>query len=169
MNTAPVTTSKNDNVSFLVLLAIIIYGSLHLLEEGLMGFPAWAQENWGIPDYTLARWLTHNFFFLGCQLVCLLIYLRNRHPAWPLGIIFWGVLNTLNHSVFWIITSAYTPGFFTGLVFLVFLWLMIRELRRSRLMTARLTVQALLVGIGLWVVPAILFVSFDLALNRIYS
>jgi hypothetical protein len=36
-----------------VLLSLLAYLTVHLLEEGIFGFPAGAELRWGIPNYTL--------------------------------------------------------------------------------------------------------------------
>lgn len=43
---------KTLKLKHLILGTLLVYVTLHVLEEWLFGFPAWAEARWGIPNYT---------------------------------------------------------------------------------------------------------------------
>jgi len=116
----------------LILGTLLAYLTLHLLEEWLLGFPAWAEQRWGIPDYTAIKWLMHNAYFAFFLVLGYAIYRINRERYLPLGlgIPIWGLLNFGNHVVFSLLFLEYSPGLVTGLVFLL---LGILALRKTKL------------------------------------
>ncbi len=78
--------NNEHKLAMVVMVSIIVYATLHLLEEGLTGFPAWAEKHWGIPNYNLERWLIHDYFFLGVQLFVFELYLHSAFQKHYLGL-----------------------------------------------------------------------------------
>jgi len=153
------------------ILSIVLYATIHLLEEGLFGFPAWAERSWGIPGYTTDRWLIHNYFFLGMQLIVFLIYIfKNlKNHYWILGIVSWGLLNTINHTVFTIIRFEYSPGLITGFIFIIpYIW-MIKVLRQQKKFRKLTIIKGVGIGILLWIIPIILFLFFDIFILKVIA
>ena len=149
------------------MISILIYATLHLLEEGLLGFPAWVSLTWNIPNYTLERWLIHNFFFLGVQLALFTIHLSTnfRYLFIPVGIVIWGVINSLNHVIF-TFYSGFSPGLITSFIFIIlFVWVL-REIK-GRKDFRNLILQSIGLGIALWIIPIILFLLFDIFVLKI--
>jgi hypothetical protein len=138
-----------------------------LLEEGIFGFPAWAERRWAIPNYTVAKWLLHNVYFIGCLALGYFIYRNDREKRLPLGlgVVVWGLLNSLNHIVFSIIFGEYSPGLFTGLVFLLFSVLALRRVKEMGKLSVGLVVLSVLCGLLYWGVPITLFIAVDKALG----
>ena len=162
-------TYKNLIFAKIGILSIVLYATIHLLEEGLFGFPAWAELSWGIPAYTTERWLIHNCFFLGVQLITFLIFIFKdlKNHYWILGIISWGILNTINHTVFTIIQSEYSPGLITGFLFILpYVWI-IKVLRQQNKLRKFTVVKGFGIGILLWVIPIILFLAFDIFILKV--
>ena len=151
------------------ILSIVLYATIHLLEEGLFGFPAWAESSWGLPGYTTERWLTHNYFFLGVQLIVFLIYIftNYRNEKLILGIVMWGIINTLNHTVFTIIQLKYSPGLISGFLFIIPLIWIIKVLRKQQKLTKLIFLKGLGIGLLLWIIPIILFLLFDIFILKI--
>ena len=51
---------KSLKLEHLILGTLLVYVTLHVLEEWLFGFPAWALRRWSIPGYDVPKWLLHN-------------------------------------------------------------------------------------------------------------
>lgn len=151
------------------IFSIVLYATLHLLEEGLFGFPAWAEKNWGIPGYTTERWLIHNFFFLGVQWIVFMVFIFKdlKNHLWILGIVMWGILNTLNHTVFTIVLLEYSPGLITGFLFIFPLIWIIKVMQRQEVLHKYTIMKGIGIGILLWIIPIILFLSFDIFVLKV--
>ncbi|MBN1889714.1 MAG: HXXEE domain-containing protein [Thermoflexales bacterium] len=151
----------------LILGTLLLYVTLHLLEEGLFGFPAWAEARWGIPGYTAPKWLLHNVYFSFFLALGYVVYRRDkdRFLFVGLGIIIWGLLNMLNHTIFSLLFLEYSPGLFTGFVFGLFAVLAFRRVREMGRLSWRLALSSFLFGLLYWTVPIVLFISVDQALG----
>lgn len=145
---------------YLVTSALIAYLPFHLLEEGSLGFPAWAERYWRIPNYTIGKWLFHNAFFVTVLLVGYIIYLVNKEKylSAGFGIILWGVMNTLNHVGCSIAFGEVEPGLFTSLLFLLIGILAVWKVRTMGKLSLGLIGQAVLWNVLYWGVPIALFI-----------
>ncbi len=151
----------------IVLAAFIIYLTIHLLDEAAFGFAPWAEMRWGIPNYTVPRWLLHNVYFAAAQLIGYLVYRRDTHKYayLGLGILVWGVINSLNHLVFSLIFLEYSPGLVTGFSFIFLALLGFQRAKQADLLSKKNVVLSLLFGLLYWLVPIVLFVSADLMIG----
>lgn len=154
---------KKTNMTHLILMTMIIYVTVHLIEEGIFGFPAWALNRWGIPNYTTLKWLIHNIYFITFLGIGFFIYRRNKEKylAVGFGIILWGLMNTLNHVIFSLIYLEYSPGLFTGLLFLVVAHLAFYKLKEHEKFSLRHLLLSCVLGVIYWAVPIIAFISVD--------
>jgi hypothetical protein len=151
----------------LILSTLLIYVTVHLLEEWLLGFPAWAELRWGIPGYTVFKWLLHNVYFAFFLVVGYVAY-RRKPQKWRavgVGILVWGLLNFFNHLIFTLIFLELSPGLFTGLLFLLFAILGWQRLRETETVGWRLIVTSIVFGLLYWAVPIVLFLTVDIALG----
>ena len=155
---------KLDN---LVLGTLLVYVTLHLLEEWLFGFPAWAEQRWGIPDYTVIKWLMHNAYFTFFLVLGYVIYRINKDRFLPLGlgIVTWGLLNFANHLVFTVIFLEYSPGLITSIIFLLIGILVLRKARLTGQLSVRVTVLSVACSLICWGLPMGLFIAVDLMLG----
>jgi hypothetical protein len=160
---------EKNSTAKIGILAIVLYATIHLLEEGLFGFPAWAEKSWGIPGYTVQRWLIHNYFFLGTQLLFYLVYVFTDYKKefLVLGIVLWGAFNTINHTVFSIIQLKYSPGLISGFLFIVMLYMLLKKLNEKKSLNKILILKGIAAGILLWVIPVILFLLFDIFILKV--
>jgi hypothetical protein len=151
----------------LVLGTLLVYITLHLLEEWLFGFPAWAEQRWGIPDYTVTKWLMHNAYFTFFLVLGYIIYRVNTGKFLPLGlgITIWGLLNFANHLVFSLIFLEYSPGLITSLIFLLIGILALRQARINCQLSTRVTLLSVLCALLYWGLPMGLFITIDLMLG----
>ena len=154
---------KQLKLAHLILLTLLVYVTVHLLEEWWFGFPAWAEARWGIPGYTAFKWLLHNVYFAFFLGVGYILYRVNqdRFLFAGLGIIIWGLLNSINHIVFTIIFLEYSPGLFTGLIFAVLAVLAYRRAREMGKLSWRTVVPSILAGLFYWGAPIVLFITVD--------
>jgi hypothetical protein len=150
-------------LAHLILGTLLVYVTVHLLEEWLFGFPAWAEARWGIPGYTVFKWLLHNVYFAAFLAAGYILYRINqdRFLFAGLGIIIWGLLNSVNHIVFTIIFLEYSPGLLTGLVFAVFAVLAYQRVREMGRLSWRTMAPSILAGLLYWGAPIALFITVD--------
>jgi hypothetical protein len=158
---------KNIRLEHLILGTLLAYVTLHLLEEWLFGFPAWAEQRWGIPDYTVIKWLMHNAYFTLFLVLGYVIYRINKDRFLPLGlgIVIWGLLNFANHLVFTAIFLVYSPGLITGTIFLFIGILALRKTRLAGQLSMRMTVLSIVCALLYWGLPMGLFITIDLMLG----
>ncbi|HDQ74112.1 MAG TPA: HXXEE domain-containing protein [Chloroflexi bacterium] len=154
---------KALTLNHLILGTLLVYVTLHLMEEWLLGFPAWAELRWGIPGYTVSKWLFHNVYFAFFLTLGYLVYRRNNEKflAMGLGIVVWGLLNSLNHIIFTLIFLEISPGIFTGFIFLFFAILTWRKVRGTEKSSGKLWALSSFFGLAYWIVPIVLFISID--------
>ncbi len=154
---------KEIRLEHLVIGTLLVYITLHLLEECIFGFPAWAEGRWGIPNYTVSKWLLHNCYFIFFIVVGYFIYRSNKERFLPLGlgIIIWGLLNSLNHIIFSFVFLEYSPGLFTGLFFLLFAVLAFKKIREMGQLSLGLVLLSILCALLYWGVPIALFITVD--------
>ena len=154
--------ARIDRIKFeyLVTFVLLAYLPLHLLEEGFLGFPAWAESYWRIPNYTVGKWLFHNVFFVAVLLVGYVIYRVNKEKylSAGFGIILWGFMNTLNHVGCSIAFGEIEPGLFTSLLFLLIFVLAVLKVRATGQLSPKLIGQAVLWNLLYWGVPIVSFI-----------
>ncbi len=154
---------KQIKLEHLVLGTLLAYVTVHLVEEWWFGFPAWAEVRWGIPGYTVFKWLLHNVYFAFFLAAGYVVYRINRDKFLfaGLGIVIWGLLNSINHIVFTIIFLEYSPGLFTGLIFAAFAVLAYRRVREMERLSWKTMVPSILAGLFYWGAPIVLFITVD--------
>ncbi|HNT75072.1 MAG TPA: hypothetical protein PKH77_08645 [Anaerolineae bacterium] len=161
------TKLKSLTLEHLISGTLLLYVTVHLLEEGLFGFPAWANLRWGIPGYDFPKWLMHNGYFAAFLVAGYFLYRRNREKwlAAGVGIVVWGALNCLNHFVFTGLFLEYSPGLFTGFLFGLMAILAVQRLRDAQLLTWKFALAALGFGVLYWALPIGAFLAVDIGLG----
>jgi hypothetical protein len=152
--------ARQIKLAHLVLGALLAYIPLHLLEEGLGGFPAWAEQYWHIPNYAVGKWLLHNVFFIAALLIGYVFYRldQERFLSAGLGIILWGLMNTLNHVGCSIAFGAIEPVLFTSFIFALIAVLAVRQLRTQGRLSLGLVGLALAWNVLYWGIPIASFI-----------
>ena len=163
MLTAIKSRTSNLKLEHLILSILITYVTLHLIDEGLFGFAAWAEARWHIPNYTTPKWLLHNVYFIFFLGLGTIIYWRNTEKFLPLGlgVAVWGLMNALSHIIFSIIFLEYSPGLLTGFLFLFFGVLVFQRGREMGLLSGRVMALSILSGLLYWGLPIVLFIEID--------
>jgi hypothetical protein len=151
---------RETRLEHLVLGALLAYLPLHLLEEGFGGFPAWAKQYWRIPNYDMRKWLLHNVFFIVVLLIGYVVYRldQKRFLSAGLGIILWGLMNTLNHIGCSIVFRAIEPGLFTSMIFALIAILAVRQLCAQGRLAPGLVGLSLAWNLLYWGVPITAFI-----------
>lgn len=163
-----VISSVSSNVRSLKLerligLALLAYLTVHLLEEGIFGFPAWAELRWRIPNYTTGKWLLHNVYFAFFLILGYLLYRKDTTRFLPLGvgILVWGFMNALNHVIFTLIFLEYSPGLVTGLIWVPLGVWGVQRLHHEGRLTPKNMILSILAGLLYWGIPITLFIIVD--------
>ena len=153
-----------NQLEHLILGTLLAYVTLHVLEEWLFGFPAWALRRWSIPGYDVPKWLLHNVYFAFFLVVGYLVYWSNKDRWLPvgLGILVWGFMNSfIAHIAFTFIFLEYSPGILTSLIFLLFAALGFKQVRETGRLSWRLAIWSIVCGLLYWGLPMTLFIEVD--------
>jgi hypothetical protein len=156
---------RKPSLDRLIIMSLILYVPFHVLEEGLFGFPAWAESYWRIPEYTLEKWVIHNFFFTGALLLGYIVYHINKERliVFGLGIVCWGIMNTANHIGCSLVFLRYEPGILTSILWIpLFKWT-VDYLRSIDMLTWKIMLASfLLAAVLYWGVPITIFIHTGL-------
>lgn len=85
------------------LMIILVYAPFHLLEEAWFNIPQWMFEHYKLPQpLSYPHWLINNFVFLVVLVAGLMIFFKNpqKNRTFGVGIIFWALMNSMEHLVF---------------------------------------------------------------------
>ena len=162
---------RNIDFKYFPLATIIIYVPFHLLEEAINNFPLWMSTHYDLPKVlSYPHWLINNAFFFLTLLIGLLVFLSNktRFMSLGLGILIWALMNSFEHILFSIIDLRLSPGFYTAILFLSISFLGFRKLYYENLLSAKLVLQSLFIGIGYWAIPISMILIFGNYLARVF-
>jgi len=154
---------SNLNLNQLTLGTLLVYITLHVLDEGIFNFAAWAELRWQIPNYTVAKWLLHNAYFIFFLGLGYIIFRRNPTKFLPvgLGIVIWGLMNGLSHIIFSIIFREYSPGLISGLIFILIAFYAYQHGRRNKMLSGQVVAFSILAALLYWGLPIVLFIEAD--------
>ena len=160
---------RKFNLNLIVLSTIVVYVTIHLIEEALGGFALWAGQTWSIPEYSVTMWLRHNYFFIGVLMIGYLIYRINSEKYLPfgMGVLIWGLINGLNHLIFTLVYLVYSPGLFTSIIFIFLAYIGYKQLKKDKLLTMKNVVYSIIIGILYWVFLLGLAIGIDLAFGLV--
>jgi hypothetical protein len=164
MSTTTIKTRLSTlNLEHLILGTLLAYITLHLLDEGLFNFAAWAELRWQIPNYTVPKWLLHNVYFVFFLGLGYFIYRRQPAKFLPagLGIVIWGFMNGLSHFIFSLIFWEYSPGLLSGLIFIAIAVLAYQRARQMDVLSPRVVGFSILTALLYWGLPITLFIEID--------
>lgn len=142
------------------ILIIILYVPIHILEEALNNFPEWMSSFYGLPIVlSYPHWLINNLFFFVFLLLGLVLFLKKeKYLFLGVGILFWSVMNCLEHIIGTFILLKISPGFYSGLLFLLVATLGILKLNHEGKLNKRLIVYSLIASLMYWAIPMVLIV-----------
>lgn len=145
-------------IHYLMIAIVLCYIPFHLFEEALGNFPAWMfQHRWMPTQLTYGHWMAGNVFFYYPLLVggILLYRLGGKRFLWAgTGVLLWGVFNFLEHTIYTIIDSQVSPGFYTGFILLIIAILGIIRLHQMGKLTWRVMLPAFLIALVFAALPA---------------
>ncbi len=150
---------------------IVLYIPFHLLEEAYSNFPQWMFEHYSLPQpLSYPHWLINNFVFWSVLLFGLIIFFKDKikYLSFGIGMLFWGLLNSIEHITFSIIDNALSPGFYTALLFLMVFILGIMNLYGSKLLNTKLLVKSFLIAISYIVLSVVIIVLIGTFLVKIF-
>lgn len=110
------------NMTFFVVLNLVIYLPFHLFEEAVGDFPKWMYEHKWLPYHmTHGHWMANNLFlYYPMLLLAVFLYVINESFVFfGAGILVWGVINFGDHFFYSIKDRKVSPGLVTGMLFLV--------------------------------------------------
>ncbi|WP_426155251.1 HXXEE domain-containing protein [Lacrimispora sp. 38-1] len=110
------------------------------------------------------------FFYYTILLVGYISYLffGNKLIFMGLGILFWGLINCLDHLIYTIIDRKISPGLFTGLLYLITFLSGINRLHAEGTLNFKLIILSLITGIFYAVIPVILSMKCSGIFKRIF-
>jgi len=107
-------------LKYFVLSIIVVYIPFHLFEEAIGNFPETMYRHKWIPErITHGHWMANNIFFYFPILVIgySLFLINDAFVSFGVGILFWGVINFIDHVVYTIVDRRISPGIVTGILF----------------------------------------------------
>lgn len=150
---------------------LLVYTALHIHEEAYFGLHLWMGENWGIEGISFGRWLFHNAaFFVPALTLGLFIHLLDpeRFQVIAVAMLWWGLLNCLEHTIFTVINLRPAPGFFSGLLFAALAILGIRRLNATGDLHPRILLRAFALQLAaFWALPMAGFILLRDHVGRI--
>ncbi len=154
---------RNITLDHLILGTLLVYVPLHMIDEGIFNFAAWAELHWHIPNYTLLKWLLHNVYFAIVLGIGFVLYRRNPASLLPagLGIVLWGFMNGVSHIIFTFIFWEYSPGLISGLIFIFIALLAYQRTRQMDFQSSHVTAYSILAALFYWGIPMFLFIEID--------
>jgi hypothetical protein len=165
------TKIRQIDFKFFPIAVIILYIPFHLLEEAFNNFPLWMAEHYNFEKpLSYPHWLINNSIFLIVLLIGLIIYNRNRVKNLPfgLGILIWGLLNSIEHIVFSIIDLKISPGSFTSILFLAVSIIGFIRLKQDKLLNLPLVLKSILIAMGYWIIPITIFMIIGSYLVKVF-
>ena len=143
---------------YYVFAVVLLYMPFHLLEEALGNFPSWMKAHGYTPiKKTYGFWMAGNiFFFYPLLLCCALVYhfIGNQAIVFGVSVLFWGVVNFLEHLFFTVKDRKIAPGLFTGLIFVLIAIGGIFKVQAMGLLNIGVIALALVIAVFCLAVPA---------------
>lgn len=110
------------NLTYFIILNLVIYMPCHLFEEARGDFPKWMYEHKWLPYHmTHGHWMANNIFIYYPMLLCA-VFLYRSNPmfvCFGVGVLIWGLINFGDHFFYTVKDRRISPGLITGTVFLV--------------------------------------------------
>lgn len=153
------------SIEYYIALIMIIYFPFHLFEEAIGNFPEWMKNHKWMPEkLTYGHWIANNVFFyyslLSFGFICYLL-LDDRFAFLGIGILFWGLINCLDHLIYTIIDRKISPGFYTGFLYLVVFSSGLFKLYEARALNSKLIFMSFIMGILYAFIPVFLSILFS--------
>ena len=144
-----------------MLAVLAVYIPFHLFEEALGNFPQWMFEHGYTRRYKIsyAFWMAGNiFFYYPCLLISVTIYLLfgEHFLFFGVGVVFWGVLNFLEHLFFTLKDRRISPGMFTSVLFFLIGVLAISKLSQLEILSPRTVLLSTLVAAACAFLPILM-------------
>lgn len=160
------------SIKYYAAVILVIYFPFHLFEEAIGDFPNWMKEHKWMPEkLTYGHWLANNVFFYYTILLLGYIsylFLGNKLIFMGIGILFWGMINCLDHLIYTIIDRKISPGLFTGLLYLITFLSGINRLYEEGTLNFKLIILSLITGIFYAFIPVILSMKYSRIFKRIF-
>jgi len=154
-----------ENISYelLMWMALFIYIPMHLLEEAVGNWPEWmARHKYTSVKLSYDHWMAGNiFFFYPLLLIGILLYhfLGTNLIFLGLGVIFWGIINYMEHLIFCFIDKKVTPGFYTSILFFIIGVITIIKIINGKDVNILMIILAIVTSIIYVVLPILLQMS----------
>ena len=142
------------------ILIILLYVPFHIVEEALNNFPEWMSNQYGLPIIlNYPHWLINNLFFFLTLLIGLLFFLKSEKYLYlGIGILLWSLINSFEHIVGTVINSNVSPGFYTGLLFILISIFGILKLINDRRLNTKIVIFSFLSALLYWIIPISLII-----------
>lgn len=110
------------NLTYFILLNLVIYMPFHLFEEAIGDFPKWMFEHKWLPYHmTHGHRMANNIFiYYPPLLLSVFLFMINKSLiCFGIAILIWGVINFGDHCFYTIKDKKVSPGLITGTLFLI--------------------------------------------------
>ena len=111
------------NITYHIIINLIIYIPFHLFEEAIGDFPRWMFTHKWLPYHmTHGHWMANNIFIYYPFLLCataLFLLDNSIFLCCGAAILIWGIINFCDHFFYTLKDKKVSPGLLTGGAFLV--------------------------------------------------
>ena len=156
--------------TYYVFSVLVLYIPFHFFEEALGNFPESMYQHKWIPErITYGHWMANNiFFYYPTLLLGSLVYLFFPGLLFlGLGILIWGVINTLDHIFYTIKDRKISPGLYTGFLYLVIAISGLISVNKS--LSGLILILSIASGIVYFVFPIICCMLFNRQFRAIFK
>jgi hypothetical protein len=165
------TKLKDFKFKYFPIALIIAYVPFHLTEEALLNFPLWMYNHYGLPaPLSYPHWLLNNSIFLIGLLTGLVFFLKNKtkYLHFGVGILIWGIMNSMEHIVFSVFDFNASPGLYTSILFLFIAIIGFINLYLNRHFNKILVLKSILIASLYWIIPIFIIVSIGTTVVKIF-
>lgn len=163
---------KDIKINYLMIAILIVYVPFHLFEESLGNFPVWMQQHhWMANRLTYGHWMAGNiFFYYPLLLAGVLLYrlVGEKFLFAGTGVLIWGFMNFLEHSIYSIIDLKVSPGFYSSIILAVIAIAGFRKLYHMKKAYLKLFMPSVIIAVIYAGFPIFLQIIFSPIFRRIF-
>jgi len=160
---------ENIDLTYYVFSLIIIYIPFHIFEESLGNFPESMYKHKWIPErITYGHWMANNiFFYLPVLLLgSIIFHFNHQMEILGIGVLFWGIINFIDHLFYSIVDRKISSGFFTGILFIFISVTGLISIKNE--LTLPVVIISIFISVGYTIIPIVFSMIFHKTFIKIF-
>lgn len=163
---------KDIKIDYWMAGILLAYIPFHLFEEAMGNFPMWMQvHHWMSHRLSYGHWMAGNIFFYYPLLLAGFMTYRcfgEKLLFAGVAVLFWGILNFLEHSVYSVIDLRVSPGFYSSIILLAIGILGVYKLYQIKRLSFGLIAASLITALVYAGLPVIFQILCSPVFRRIF-